>query len=464
MIFAHFIQAASTLPNDASALKSSISALEISLSALEREIATLESSSTPWEHWAWLFTALVLFGVLLELWVIRHDWHDEWEIFAIWHFVGVTRSPSRPPRLKLWIEVASVLLIGIGIAGELGTGIEVALINGVLRGKSAELRSKGDELRSTSDQLLALVTEQAGDAENSAKTAREAADRAKEVADAADTRAKSVEATAKKLDVRLTTAGQKLDTVEKKRAELETSLRNLATCTAPRVIPVWNMGGPNGRHTYNEALLPFHEWTALIEYVPNDAETFRAASSLRNAFQHAGWNVPELKDNAPLLSEGVEVQGFDLTAEDFLHSEPDVWAETRAQDVAGVVVRFLHSYNWKAERGRMNGDDAARKILPQQGIKIVVGLYPPVWFVAPPAMKDWSAVIGEEEKKRDEAEQKAEQARKDSDAKILSQLNPRMAEIFKKDFEAAEQRREQERKDEMQMRSPCRPLETLGPY
>jgi hypothetical protein len=260
------------------------------------------------------------------------------------------------------------------------------------------------------------------------------------------------------LDGRLSATGQKVDSVEVKRAELEKSLRNLANCTAPRVIPVWSMGGPNGPHTYNEALLPFNRWTALIEYVPNDAETFRAASSLRDAFQHAGWNVPELKDSAPPLSEGVEVEGFDFTADDFLHGEPDVWAETRAQDVAAVVVRFLHSYNWKAERGRMNQKDAARKILPPQGIRILVGMYPPVWYVAPPAMKDWAASIAEFQKERAEAEQKAEQARKDSDTKILSQQNPRMAEIFKKDFEADEKRREQERKAEMQMRSPCQPL------
>jgi hypothetical protein len=42
--------------------------------------------------------------------------------------------------------------------GELWAGIEIAAINGALRGKSAELRSKTVEMRSKSDLLLALIT------------------------------------------------------------------------------------------------------------------------------------------------------------------------------------------------------------------------------------------------------------------------------------------------------------------
>lgn len=120
--------------------------------------------------------------MLLELWVIRHEWRDDWEAWAIWDFVGITRFPSIPPVSKFVVEVASVLLIGIGIAGELSTGIKIARINGDVRGKSAELRSKGDELRSDSDRLLALVTQQAGDAKDSAQRARDAAKQAWEYA------------------------------------------------------------------------------------------------------------------------------------------------------------------------------------------------------------------------------------------------------------------------------------------
>ncbi len=175
VIFAHLIQTASSLPTDASALESSISALESSISALESEVKALESSSVPWEYSVWVFTFWVVVGVVMELWVIWHEYGDDMEAWALAHF-GVFRSPDRPSTAKLVVEIVSVSLIALGVAGELGVGIKITSINGQIRGKSAELRSKSTELRSKSDQLLALVTQQAGDAKDSAKTAREEVD------------------------------------------------------------------------------------------------------------------------------------------------------------------------------------------------------------------------------------------------------------------------------------------------
>lgn len=167
MIFAPLIQAASSLPTDPSALESSISALERAISALEREIATLDSSSAPLEHWIWFFTFLVAVGVAMEVWVIEHEWRDDMEAWALAHF-GVLRSPGRPSITKWRVEIGSVLLITIGVMGELVIGIEIASINGQLRGKSAELRSKNAQLRTVSDQLIALINERAGKAEERA--------------------------------------------------------------------------------------------------------------------------------------------------------------------------------------------------------------------------------------------------------------------------------------------------------
>jgi hypothetical protein len=117
-----------------------------------------------------VFTFLVVVGVALELWVIRHDLRDEGEAWALGHF-GVARLPGRPSLRKLRIEIASVLLITLGVAGELVVGIKISSISGNLRGKSAELRSKNADLRSQSDQLLALVTQQASDANRQAAEA-----------------------------------------------------------------------------------------------------------------------------------------------------------------------------------------------------------------------------------------------------------------------------------------------------
>ncbi len=160
MIFAVLFQTASNPPIDVSALEGSLSALERAISALEGEVKALENRSVPWEHSAWVFTFFVVVGVALELWVIRHDWRDEIEGWALGHF-GIVRLPGRPSLRKLRIEIASVLLITLGVAGELMIGVEISSINGKLRGKSVELRSKNAELRSKSDQLLALVTQEA---------------------------------------------------------------------------------------------------------------------------------------------------------------------------------------------------------------------------------------------------------------------------------------------------------------
>jgi hypothetical protein len=75
VIFAALIRIASALPTDVSALESSISTLESAVSALEIEIKTLEKS-LPWEYAASVFTAMVVLGVALEFWVIRHDFRD----------------------------------------------------------------------------------------------------------------------------------------------------------------------------------------------------------------------------------------------------------------------------------------------------------------------------------------------------------------------------------------------------
>jgi len=174
VIFTHLLQSAS-LPTDASALESSISALETSISALEAEIRALDSRSVPWEHALPWFTLAVLVGVAMEWWVIRHDFREEMEAWAIFDFMGIVRFPSRPSIRKLLLEITSVALILFGIFGELGIGLEIGSINSQLRGKSAELRSKNAELRSKSDQLLALVTQQAGDAEDSAYSAKASA-------------------------------------------------------------------------------------------------------------------------------------------------------------------------------------------------------------------------------------------------------------------------------------------------
>jgi hypothetical protein len=141
VIFAHLIQAASSLPTDASALEGSIS-------ALESEIRALESSSVPLEYRLLWLNALVFVGVALEFWVIWREYRDE---RVAWRRATV-RSPEKPSIKKLLIEFLGVLLIAGGIAGELAIGIRITSINGQLRTMNAELRTKSDHLVALLDQ------------------------------------------------------------------------------------------------------------------------------------------------------------------------------------------------------------------------------------------------------------------------------------------------------------------------
>jgi len=165
-MIAHLIWIFSNLPSDASALQSSIS-------ALERELATLDSRSGSWDWCLAGFTLLVAVGVGMEIIVVIKDHTAEMEE---WHLCELI--PKKPSLVKLGLEITSIILVTIGILGELGTGLWISHINSQLRVKSEELRSK-------SDQLLALVTKEAGDAKASADSAAEAASSATKDAEVA---------------------------------------------------------------------------------------------------------------------------------------------------------------------------------------------------------------------------------------------------------------------------------------
>lgn len=76
------------------------------------------------------------------------------------------------------------------------------------------------------------------------------------------------------LNTQLSAAKAQLEAVDAKRAELEKSLTNLAICTAPRVIPWWVVGGKSGKSSV-DPLRQFAGYQAIIEFLPDDAETRR---------------------------------------------------------------------------------------------------------------------------------------------------------------------------------------------
>jgi hypothetical protein len=134
VMIAHVICILSNLPTDASALQSSIS-------TLEREIADLDKSSLSPEFWLPFFTILVGIGVAIEIIVVLRDHKEkveEWELCKL--------IPDKPSSGKLRLEIASVILVTVGIFGELGFGLWISHINGQLRTKNAELRRKSEQL------------------------------------------------------------------------------------------------------------------------------------------------------------------------------------------------------------------------------------------------------------------------------------------------------------------------------
>jgi hypothetical protein len=113
-----------------------------------------------------VFTALVVVGILMELWVIWDEHSEDMETWAE-TFFGIHRT-LRPPTRRLVVEYFSVVLVAGGIIGELGISIKIASVNGQLRGVDAQLRSKNAELRAASDRLVALLNQEV-EAEHSAR-------------------------------------------------------------------------------------------------------------------------------------------------------------------------------------------------------------------------------------------------------------------------------------------------------
>ena len=100
----------------------------------------------------------------MEVLVIRADWRDDMEAWALTHF-GVHRLPVRPSLLKLWVEIISVVLVAGGVFGELAIGVVITSINGTLRSQEATLQDDSGQLVALIDQEAAGANERASQAD-----------------------------------------------------------------------------------------------------------------------------------------------------------------------------------------------------------------------------------------------------------------------------------------------------------
>lgn len=421
----HMTSTLSALPTDASAFDSSISALKSCISVLESSIKSLDNSSAFCERLLPWFTGLVVVGLIVDVFVVHREHNEarrEWSR-------GIVRPPDRPSTWKHVWELIATIAIFLGVAGELGVGVEIAVINGQLRSKNSDLRSK-------SDQLLALITQEAGDAVTSASKAQTLAKSASDIAGPAKATADAVSTEAAHLDGDLKDAKSQIAQVEAQRKALQEALENLAVCSAPRVA---RLAYVNGKSSV-DSLRPFAAFQAIVEYV-DDPETRRATSDIVMNLKAAGWTRFKLsaKDNLP---DGVEVQPY-------IQSSPP-GANRESEKAADALVTFLHGYNWQASLWDPPGAD---REIPPDGIRVEVGLYPPVTFVTPPAEKEVVAA-------GKEIEQHIDEMRKKRREEQLKGMSPQEAAQEKEDW--ARYDKEAAAMIAARLQQPCHPLSGLS--
>jgi len=356
-------------------------------------------------------------------------------------------------RWRKRLEVLGWILIVVGVIGEGAFEGATSVADGLLQ--------------DFGNILLTATQKQAGDAQTSAEVAAGAATVANREADVARRSSSIALSTAKnagqetaqltranaELSRNITTTAAKLQAVEAKRAELEKSLENLAICNAPRVLTFWRMD--NGKKTSLDALKPFAGRQAIIEAVP-DSEARRAAGYVLEALKEAGWSVSgTIKDG---LKDGVEVNPYLVTNFDQEQNKElsSQWQqESQAEEGANAVVDFLQSSNWQARRQYPLDTPEA---IPPGGIRVRVGLYPAIPFIAPPADTEFA---GRVKQLRQEMDAYRANFRKKREEEILKNATPEQAARFRA-MEDEEEKKDQER--EKRQVGPCQPLAPLYPF
>jgi hypothetical protein len=95
----------------------------------------LESTSRSLELWLYLFVALVVIGVVLEVGFVLWEYRGALEEYQR----GTIRSPHKPSGWRLCFELLGAALVAIGVAGELGVDIKSGTVQTGLRTKNGEL-------------------------------------------------------------------------------------------------------------------------------------------------------------------------------------------------------------------------------------------------------------------------------------------------------------------------------------
>lgn len=426
--------------------------------SLRAQLATLEASRSSlhssFRHWEWIVVA----GIVLELVVLVKEYCDGWRAY---HRATI-RLPEKPNTLLFALGVLGISMVAGGISKELGIDSQIERVETQIRGVNEQLFG----IVSQEAQEAALVSsaaksdantahDESDEAKASAKTAGELATSAKsDVRDARQETARLKEENTELANDLLSTKTQ-LGVVDARRAELEQSLRNFSICNAPRVLQLWTLNNKNSI----DGLKPF-ERSVLIEFLP-DFEVGRAASNIAEALKQAGWDVKISPLNGA-INDGVEVQPYRMPTDSTAEEMRTLWPlETASRSAAEALVDFLHSYNWQAKIG--SADDTDAKKIPLDGLRIAVGLYPAVTYIAPPGakeLKDWLTAREKQQKEQMERRQKEENQR---DEKRFKNLTPEQIAKIKTSTEEWNKRMMLDW-ERFAGTTPCQPLESLTPH
>jgi len=335
-------------------------------STFERSISDFSKSLSGLNGWLVWMTAVVVLGLFIEY---VPELKDEWEKFqkaGAWKSLTTRHSEARKP---LAILLGAVLVIG-GVAGEM-----------VFEALSFHKEGQLEQAHSDLDEYLRKKSESA---ETSASGAVTDFNEANKQLGALTSTIGTLNGQLDLETNQVNAAKSQLSAAEATEKEEQQALINMSTCLTPRVIPQWKVINGWTERSLVDPLKPLAGTNVVIEYVP-DFETRRAAFSILNVLQSAGWKVTSISAGTTLL-DGVYIEPHRLSSPTDSGGVPD---GSKAEDAADSLVAFLRSFNWQADKVSPSPPPS----IPFGSLKVLVGLYPPVVSIRAPGMQslmdDW---------------------------------------------------------------------------
>lgn len=151
--------------------------------ALARKLDSLEKSWSGLDSWLDFWTALVVIGVVVEVFVIALEYSHEWKDFKR----GTIHTPDKPSFSPFLLGMIGAALVAIGVAGEFRGHIAAGKIE-------TEMRDTTRQLVSLADSKAAGAIKDAGIANGAAGAANERATKNEKDAAALRVRAAKLEA------------------------------------------------------------------------------------------------------------------------------------------------------------------------------------------------------------------------------------------------------------------------------